>query len=254
MVTDQQSFEILLKDAEAPFSGWDFSHISDSGRMQTTPWDWSYASTILPLVRSANALLDLGTGGGEFLASLRPLPETTVATEGYPPNVPVAREKLTPLGVTICPVGDDDQLPLEDESFDLVINRHESYDPIEVLRVMKPGGTFVTQQVGGEDDLDLNRLLGADDVHAYAQWTAEYAAGQLGDSGWKVEKVREAFPFTRYFDVGAVVYYLRAVPWQVQDFSVERYREQLWELHRQIGRDGFVDIRNHRFLIVARKP
>ncbi len=222
--------------------------------MQTTPWTWSYTSTILPLVRSVDSMLDLGTGGGEFLASLQPLPETTVATEGYPPNISIARERLEPIGVSVCPIEDDDQLPLEDESFDLVIDRHESYDPLEVLRVLKPGGTFITQQVGGEDDLDLNRLLGADDVHPFAHWTAEFAANQLRDSGWKVDEVREDFPFTRYFDVGAIIYYLRAVPWQIEDFTVERYREQLWALHQRIGRDGYVDIRNHRFLLVARKP
>ncbi|MEZ4522782.1 MAG: class I SAM-dependent methyltransferase [Thermomicrobiales bacterium] len=251
-LTDEQAFEIYLKDAAAPFSGWDFSYISASGRMRESLWEWSYTSVILPLVRSAGSMLDMGTGGGEFLASLQPLPATTVATEGYPPNLPVARERLEPLGVRVSPVGEDDRLPLDDDSFDLVINRHESYDPAEVLRVLKPGGLFVTQQVGGEDDLDLNRLLGADDRHPYAHWTAEFAANQLGEHGWDVTDVREAFPFTRYFDIGAIVYYLKAVPWQIESFSVEAYRDGLWELHRKIRRDGFVDIRNHRFLLVAR--
>jgi len=30
-----------------------------------------------------------------------------------------------------------------------VINRHESFSASEVFRVLKPGGIFVTQQVGG---------------------------------------------------------------------------------------------------------
>jgi SAM-dependent methyltransferase len=140
------SFEIYLRDAEQPFSGWDFSYISASRRMTSSPGAWSYASIILPLVRTAQALLDMGTGGGEFLASLQPLPSRTVATEGYPPNIPVARNRLEPLGVTICPVGDDEVLSLEDDAFDLAINRHESYDPLELLRVLRPGCIFVTQQ------------------------------------------------------------------------------------------------------------
>lgn len=196
----------------------------------------------------------MGVGGGEFLASLQPLPERTVATEGYPPNIPVARERLEPIGVTLCPIGEDDQLPLDDAAFELVINRHESYDPAEVLRVLQPDGVFVTQQVGGEDDLDLNRFLGVDDTHPYAHWTADFAASQLREHGWEVIAKREAFPVTRYFDIGAVVYYLNAVPWQIEDFSVERYRDRLWELHLRIERDGHVDVRNHRFLLIARKP
>ena len=254
MTSERESFELLLQDADAPFSGWDFSYISKTKRSASAPWEWSYASTILPLVRSVAALLDMGTGGGEFLASLRPLPERTVATEGYQPNIPLARARLEPLGVRVCPIGDDDQLPLADAAFELVINRHESYDPAEVLRVLTPGGAFVTQQVGGEDNLDLNRLLGAADTHPYAHWTAAYAAAQLREHGWDVREVREAFPFTRYFDIGAVAYYLRAVSWQIEGFSVEGYRDQLWELHRKIQRAGYVDVRNHRFLLVARKP
>jgi SAM-dependent methyltransferase len=146
MLDSRRSFEIYLRDAERLFSGWDFSYISASRRMTSSPGAWSYASIILPLVRTAQALLDMGTGGGEFLASLQPLPSRTVATEGYPPNILVARNRLEPLGVTVWPVGDDDRLPLDDASFDLVINRHESYDAREVLRVLRPGGTFVTQQ------------------------------------------------------------------------------------------------------------
>jgi SAM-dependent methyltransferase len=247
-------FEIFLRDAETPFSGWDFSYISASGRVETAPWEWSYASFVLPLARSARAMLDMGTGGGEFLASLQPLPPLAVATEGYPPNVPIARERLEPLGVTVYAIGEDDRLPLEEETFDLIINRHESYDPAEVMRVLQPGGMFITQQVGGEDDLDLNRLLGADDSHPYAHWTAAYAGRELRDAGFEVLEEHEAFPFTRYFDIGAIVYYLKAVPWQISDFSAEAYRPQLRELHRRIMSEGYVDVRNHRFLLIARKP
>ena len=199
-------------------------------------------------------MLDMGTGGGEYLASLQPLPPETAATEGYPPNIPVARERLEPLGVQVHAVGDDGVLPVGDESFDLVINRHESYDPAEVLRVLRPGGSFVTQQVGGEDDLDLNRLLGADDTHPYAHWTLDFAADQVRESGWDIVDAREDFTFTRYFDIGAIVYYLRAIPWQIEDFSVESYRDRLWNVHQRIQRDGFVDVHNHRFLLVAGKP
>ena len=248
------TFETYLRDADALFAGWDFSYLSRAERMQTSPWAWSYGSLVIPLARNASALLDMGTGGGEFLASLQPLPPVTVATEGFAPNVPLARERLEPLGARVVEVDDDGQLPLEDGTFDLVINRHESYDPAEVLRVLRPGGTFITQQVGGEDDLDLNRLLGADATHPYAHWTATHASDELRAVGFELLHQREAFPFTRFYDVGAIAYYLKAVPWQIPDFSVERYRDQLRALHDRLVAEGYVDIRNHRFLLIARKP
>ena len=44
-----------------------------------------------------------------------------VATESWPPNLPVARRNLRPLGVALL-AGDEDGLPFRGESFDLVVS------------------------------------------------------------------------------------------------------------------------------------
>ncbi|WP_365845908.1 hypothetical protein [Clostridium sp.] len=40
--------------------------------------------------------------------------------------------------------------PFEDNTFDIVINRHESYCVSEVKRILKTDGIFIAQQVGGK--------------------------------------------------------------------------------------------------------
>lgn len=252
-LSDLELFDRLVADAEQPFSGWDFGYISKTDRLVEAPLAWSYASWLLPYLRRAGSLLDMGTGGGEFLARLQPFPEYTAATEGYPPNVPIARERLEPLGVDVHEVLEDLRLPFPDATFDLVINRHESYSPDEVLRVLKSGGRFITQQVGSQNDVELNRLLGAPPEDEYAHWNLDFAARELEVAGFQLTEQQEDFPPARFFDIGAVVYYLKAVPWQIPGFSVERYRDALLTLHSTIERDGYVDVSTHRFLIVARK-
>ena len=86
------------------------------------------------------ASLDLQTGGGEVLAGAAVVPPLAVATEGWPPNLPVATARLHPLGMVV--VSDDDQppLPFADNAFDLVTSRH----PVkawwsEIHRVLAPG-------------------------------------------------------------------------------------------------------------------
>lgn len=249
---NSELFDLLMADANHPFAGWDFSHISATGRMAEAPLSWSYASKLLVRLRKAQSLLDMGTGGGEFLSSLQPLPPLTCATEGYTPNVPVARHRLEPLGVQVFEVGEDGQLPFEDNQFDLVINRHEYYDPTEVMRVLKPGSQFITQQVGGKNEDDLNTLLEANEFQ-FANWTLNYAVQQLQDVGWHIVEQKEDHPIMRFFDIGAIVYYLKAIPWQIPDFSVEGYFDKLVKIHNHIEQHDYIDFHMDRFLIIAEK-
>ena len=44
---------------------------------------------------------------------------------------------------------------IDDNEFDIVINRHESYNEKELFRILKPNGLFITQQVGAYNNKDL---------------------------------------------------------------------------------------------------
>jgi hypothetical protein len=50
---------------------------------------------------AASRSLDIDTGGGEFLERLGARPGAVIATEGHPPNVPVAARRPSPLGVAV---------------------------------------------------------------------------------------------------------------------------------------------------------
>ncbi|TFG29354.1 class I SAM-dependent methyltransferase [Candidatus Thorarchaeota archaeon] len=243
--------DFLADEAHQPFSGWDFSYISETGRMQSEPLPWNYASIILPYVRKTQTLLDIGTGGGEFLSLIQPLPKHTCATETYGPNVVIAKKQLEPLGVHVFHVEDDMDLPFREDKFELIINRHESYEPVEVRRILEPSGHFITQQVGEQNDIDINHLLGNEPPTDRDPWNAFYASKELEDLGFIVLEQKEAFPMTRFYDVGALVYYLNAIPWVVEGFSVEKYMDALLRVHDLILANGFIEVREQRFLIVA---
>ena len=247
------------------FRGWDFSFLA--GRMVDGAPGWDYAAIVRSKLRRVASLLDLGTGGGEFLGSLQPLPARTCATEAYAPNVAIVAARLRPLDVWLIatePARDnsltlnvrdeqDRSLPFRDESFELVINRHEAYAPTEVHRVLQRGGTFVTEQVGGEHHGELRSLLGAE-VPRPARWDLEAAVKQLETAEFHIIDALESFPSTTFGDIGTIVYYLKAVPWVVPRFSVERYRDRLLELHRLIEARGSVVVRGHRFYLDASRP
>jgi SAM-dependent methyltransferase len=263
---DSPPFETLIAAAERePFEGWDFSHLE--GRLVEAPPPYEYLAAVRARLSGVKAMLDLGTGGGERLAELAPFAALTVATEAWGPNVMVAARRLGPLGARVVfaegapenwetiatPLRQTPALPFRDAAFGLVIDRHESYLAAEVFRVLEPGGWFVTQQCGGAHHAGLNDLVGLPQPR-YAAWGLAPAAAQLSAAGFEAVDGREAFGETRVHDVGAIVYYLRALPWQAPGFRASDHLPQLRALHDRISAYGSLTIRGHHFLIEARKP
>lgn len=248
-----KNFATLVAEAwEAPFSGWDFSWLY--GREITQPSSWDYPALVKARIRDAQSVLDMGTGEGEFFAHLAPFPSVAFATEGFPPNVPIAQARLEPLGVEVVQTFQDGSLPFEDASFDLVLNRHESFSAEEVERILKPGGLFLTQQVGGKNAARLNKLLEDRPEHIYSPWDLRRASNQILDAGIDILQEQEEFPETIFTDIGAVVYYLKTVPWQIEGFEPAKFMPQLARIDQMIRRDGKLVIPMHRFFIEACKP
>ena len=243
-----EDYDSVVAEAEAAeLHGWDFAWLD--GRAVTAEPSWHYPALARELLPAAGAVLDIDTGGGELLASLAPPAGRTWAAEGWPPNVAVATERLRPLGVEV--VGTEG-LPFDDGKFSLVLNRHGRFDAAGLGRVLAAGGVLLTQQVGSDDCVELNRALGAP-VTA-RRWNLDAATEALTAAGLNVVDAREEWPLLRFHDIGAVVYQLRMVPWQVPDFTVAGYDSALRRLHARIESDGPLAVRTHRFLIMAKAP
>lgn len=242
----------LREEAVATMTGWDFSHIA--GRYEETDiFPWDYRAIVLEHLRPHMQLLDMGTGGGEFLLTLGHPGDHTMVTEAYPPNIALCRERLEPLGIRVAAVTDDAHIPLSDVAFGLIINRHEAYDPREVWRMLRPGGIFITQQVGEDNDRELAELLLPDRVNPFPGHNAREQARRFRDAGFSLLREEECFGDIRFHDVGALVWFARVCSWEFEGFSVEGCLDRLLEAQRIMEEKGCVSGRTHRFLIVARK-
>jgi SAM-dependent methyltransferase len=244
-----QDFESLARHAaSAQHEGWDFSYLH--GRTTGGGLPWSYPDLARPLLDAASRLLDQDTGGGEILASLRPLPVHAVATEGWEPNIEVAMKRLEPLGVKVRRQAGR-RIPGANGEFDLVLNRHGHIDADELARVLTTGGRLLTQQVGAGNDKEFNQAL--DQPTASDGPTPDRLAESLSLIGFRVTRLEQVAAPVTYLDIGAVVFQLLAVPWQVPGFTVERFDAELRALDRRIhSEDGFT-VHNHRILATATK-
>ena len=204
--------EVWLREEEQPFTGWDFSHLD--GRLRGEREPWSYMDRAAELMRGSSSVIDLDTGGGEKLLGLREhWPARVVATEDYAPNFELASERLSPVGVEVVrsAVSDTAPMPFRDGEFDLVLNRHAQFNPSEVARVLSPGGTFLTQQVHGMWLWDLQAAFDAPPSLPHNS-PAKYVPN-LEAAGLVMEPVEEWEWRMVFADVGAIVYYLKAIPW-----------------------------------------
>lgn len=242
------------REEREPFSGWDFAYL-DGRKIEEAAPPW-YAARATELMRSARAVVDLDTGGGERLLVLRPhWPARICATEGYAPNVTLATERLAPLGVQVVAVEsrDDALLPFEDASFDLVLNRHGGCLPMpEIARVLTPGGALLTQQVHGQTLIDLLTLFGA--TPQWPEATPSYYLPRIAAAGLELVTLREYAGAEIFADVGALVYFLRAIPWLVPGFSVATHAEPLLDLQAQLERGEPLRFETRGYLIEARRP
>ncbi len=245
-------FEDLVAEASAvSVEGWDFSWLD--GRATEARPSWGYQRLLGERLAQVSVALDVETGGGEVLDGCPSLPPVSAATESWAPNIAKASARLRPRGVTVVATTG---FPFRDNVFDLVSSRH----PVttrwaEIARVLRSGGTYFSQQVGPASVFELVEFfLGPQPEAARDSRHPDRAVAAASAAGLEVVDLRSESLRTEFFDIGAVVYFLRKVIWMVPGFTVEEYRDKLRELHELIERDGPFVAHTTRFLIEARKP
>jgi SAM-dependent methyltransferase len=268
IVTRPRTFEELVAEGVAePVEGWDFSWFE--GRATEERPAWGYSGLLTQRLGAARAALDIQTGGGEVLAGAlrgdrgtagsahRPgpsVPGTVAATESWPPNAVLARRALTPFRGAVVRADDAGGLPFGTGTFDLVMSRHPTVAVWpEIARVLAPGGTYLSQQVGAGSNRELTDfMMGPQPVDPGR--SPDSARAAVRTAGLEVTDLREQALRVEFFDVGAVVYFLRKVLWTVPGFTVAGYAEPIARMHAHIAEHGSFVCHAQRFLIEAGKP
>lgn len=239
-----RSFDDLVAEAAAAdVTGWGFGFLDGRAAEERPPW--GYVRRLADALPSADAALDLDTGGGEVLAEALGLasrhPLRAVATEGWEPNLVRARERLHPLGVEVAAAVPGAPLPFAAGSFDLVTSRHPvAPDWVEIARVLSPGGRYLAQHVGPASAFELVEFFLGPQPEARKGRDPEREAEQAQAAGLEVDELLTARCRMEFHDVGAVVWILRKCPWWVPGFTPEQYEAKLRALDVRLRSEPFV--------------
>ena len=155
-VQDWYSQEELdeLRAAASPRRGWDFSRMNELRQ----PVPWEYADVVARYLDPADLVLDIGTGGGERFCELASFFGHGLGIDIDPQMIGHAeRASATPnVEFRVC----SEQLEAVTSAFDVIACRHAPFDLRVVADHMRPGGYFITQQVGERNMASVKEALG----------------------------------------------------------------------------------------------
>ncbi|GAA1855291.1 class I SAM-dependent methyltransferase [Brevibacterium marinum] len=263
-------------------TGWDFAALGTRLVADDPPWD--FETTCAEAMAASTACLDMGTGGGERLSDLvrrvdsarrvgtgagsaaagsagvggagagsaaaggAGRKRTVHASEGWRPNLDLATSALEEYGIDVREYDSEtgEAMPWTDGFFDLVMNRHESYDPAELARVLIPNGRFLTQQVDGTEAGEFRQWFRGEPQTPDIR--LEPCIDALESQGFTIAGADEWIGTMEFADVEAVIEYLAYIPWDVPDFTVADNLDTLdllWECNSPIS------VTQKRFFIAA---
>jgi SAM-dependent methyltransferase len=233
--------------------GWDFSSV----HAERDPVPWDYQDIVCRYLQPSSRVLDVGTGGGEHFLSLASHLHTGIGIDVDPTMIQVAREN-TPVslaGNVSFQVMDAGQLQFPDAGFDLVLNRHTILYPKEIVRVLRPEGFFITQQVGPWNTRNICSLFGCGPGGEYKTTPSQGlgAVGKVLEQNGCAVVARGEYDVRYWFcDVESILFWLEAIPIP-EDFDLELH----WSLVAQILSDyrtaKGIETNEHREFLVAQK-
>lgn len=192
----------------------------------TLPWNWR--EKVLNFLKPDVRLLDLTPGGEFFLRSLSH--PAALCTE-------LRQEK---------------ELPFPENSFDLILNDGGDCELSEIQRVLKSGGFYLTQQYGGEHLAAFRQRFFPKEVDIKLDYNLENQLPKFREAGFRIMYRNQAYPALRFSDGSQVCEYLMQNSAHFPSLSeqADGIRQQI---EAAVAAGGFLELEEHRFIIIAKK-
>jgi SAM-dependent methyltransferase len=233
--------------------GWDFSRVRDD----RDPVPWDYAGVVRHYLAPSHRVLDIGTGGGERFLALAPDLGAGVGIDPDPAMIQVARENRPPsltTRVSFEMMGAE-ALQFPGDSFDVVLNRHAPIDVKEAVRVLRPQGFFITQQVGARNAQNICALFGCEPGGEYESDPSQDVAAltkAFQQNGCTLIARAEYNVRYRFCDVESFVFWLKAIPLP-QDLDLNKHWRQVSRAITEYRTPRGIETNEHRELLIAQK-
>ncbi|MGG0721454.1 class I SAM-dependent methyltransferase [Bacillus mycoides] len=186
-------------DRVGEINGWDFSKIKST----SIGVQWNFYEKVKQACKPNGILLDIGTGGGENILRIASSALLLIGIDNSNGMIKTTKSNLKKSRVAnvrfIQMTSEDLQFP--NDFFDVISSCHAPFVASEVAKVLKEGGTFLTQQVSEADKLNLKKAFGRGQSIGVDDGTLKEKY---------IQELKEAgFVEVHSFDYNAIEYYQR---------------------------------------------
>ncbi len=233
--------------------GWDFSR----ARSSRDPVPWDYEEVARRYFRPGYRVLDVGTGGGERFLRLSECFGSGIGIDADPAMIAVAIENTPPsMAARVSfEIIRAESLGFADASFDVVLNRHAPVSVVETARVLKPGGYFITQQVGARNTRNICAAFGCgpggEPAYDPSQGV-EALAEAFEAQGLRLVARAEYDVGYRFLDVESFIYWLKAIP-MPSGFDIERHWREVSRILETCSTPAGIETNEHRELLIVQR-
>ncbi|HEY2076066.1 MAG TPA: methyltransferase domain-containing protein [Streptosporangiaceae bacterium] len=240
----QHELDELVASAR-PRTGWDFSRM----RTLRAPVPFDYGEVVARYLRPSDEVLDVGTGDGRQFALLAGKFRRGLGIDTDPEMIRLAeREHSSPsLEFRVSSA----RLEGVARSFPVVINRHAVLDLGAVTAHLKPGGYFITQQVGERNMACVRQALGQ------SAGVPEISSQALAGAGLRVVAFCEYDVEYVVRDVESLVFWLNALDLAHADLAGSSGLASAATFNKILAGNvdgrGFVT-NEHRYLAIGQAP
>jgi SAM-dependent methyltransferase len=146
-------------------------------------------------------------------------------------------------------------LRFPDGAFDTVLNRHCSVDVRETFRVLRPGGCFITQQVGARNTRNICALFGCGvggeyEVELFQELPV--LAGAFRQLGCRVLCTAEYDVRYWFLDVESLLFWFRAIP-MPENSDIETHWRQVDHVVAEYSTPQGIETNEHRELLIVQR-
>jgi SAM-dependent methyltransferase len=232
--------------------GWDFSRI----RTERDFVPWEYTDLVRHYLKPIDRVLDIGTGGGEIFFSLAPYFDEGVGIDQNPAMIETARRNLSALSIDNISVlqMEASELQFDADEFDVVLLRHLRVYVSEIVRVLRPGGYFITQTVGCRSSLNVLDAFGWSPASFGPDWWQPVAelADQFRSHGCHIIVQAEYDVPFRFQDIESFMFWFMAVPWP-ERIELDSHWQNINRILETSQKGQAIETNEHRGLLIVQK-